>query len=58
MFAQALTIIPHLSLGGLFRMVYEHFSRCFILEIPSLGFSKLFQVVAIVICGISLDQWP
>jgi hypothetical protein len=57
MFAQALTITPHLSLGGLSRMVYEHFSRCFIPKNPSLGFSKLFQVVVIVIYGISLVQW-
>jgi hypothetical protein len=26
-------------------MVYEHLSGCFILEDPSLGFLKLFQVV-------------
>jgi hypothetical protein len=26
-------------------MVYEHFLGCFILEDPSLGFSKLFQAV-------------
>jgi len=45
MFAQALTIAPHLSLGGFYGMVYDHFLRCFILEDPSLGFSKLFQVV-------------
>jgi hypothetical protein len=58
MFAQALTITPHLSLGGLSGMVYEYFSGCFIPENPSLRFSKLFQVVAIVICGISLVRWP
>jgi hypothetical protein len=32
-------------------MVYEHLSRCFILEDPSLGFSKLFQVVVATIRG-------
>jgi hypothetical protein len=30
-------------------MVYEHFLRCFILEDPSLGFSKLFQTI--IACG-------
>jgi hypothetical protein len=48
LFVQALTIAPHLSLGGLSRIFYEHFSRCFILEDPSSRFSKLFQVVIIV----------
>jgi hypothetical protein len=28
-------------------MVYEHFSRCLIPKDPSLGFSKLFQVVVV-----------
>jgi hypothetical protein len=32
-------------------MVYEHFSRCFILEDPSLGFSKLFQIIVVVAHG-------
>jgi hypothetical protein len=32
-------------------MVYEHLSRCFILEDPSSGFSKLFQVVVATIHG-------
>ncbi len=30
-------------------MVYEHFLSCFILKDPSLGFSKLFQVVVVVV---------
>jgi hypothetical protein len=47
LFVQALTIAPHLFLGGLSRMVYEHLSRCFILRNPSSRFSKLFQIVAI-----------
>jgi len=47
LFTQALTIAPHLFSGGLFRMVYEHFLGCFILEDPSSEFSKLFQVVII-----------
>jgi len=51
MFAQALAITPHLSLSELSKMVYEHLSRCFIWEDPSLGFSKLFQVVTVVVCG-------
>jgi hypothetical protein len=51
LFAQALATTPHLSLGELSGMVYEHFSKCFILKDPSLGFSKLFQIVAIVTCG-------
>ncbi len=33
-----------MSSSGLFGMVYEHLSRCFIPEDPSLGFLKLFQV--------------
>jgi hypothetical protein len=51
MFAQALAFVPHLSSSGLFGMVYEHFSGCFILENPSLGFLELFQIVAIVVHG-------
>jgi hypothetical protein len=43
MFTQALAIAPHLSLKGLFGMVYEHFSRCFIPKDPSSEFSKLLQ---------------
>jgi len=50
-FAQALAITPHLSFGGLSGMVYEHLLGCFILKDPSLGFSKLFQVMAIVVRG-------
>jgi hypothetical protein len=32
-------------------MVYEHLSRCFILEDPSSRFSKLFKVVVAIVCG-------
>jgi hypothetical protein len=32
-------------------MVYEHLLGCFILKDLSLGFSKLFQVMAIVVHG-------
>jgi hypothetical protein len=32
-------------------MVYEHLSRCFILEDPFSRFLKLFQVIIIVVCG-------
>jgi hypothetical protein len=46
LFAQTLAIIPHLFSSGLYGMVYEHISRCFIPEDPSLGFS---DVVAIVV---------
>jgi len=48
---QALVITPHLSLGVLSGMVYEHFLGCFILEDSSSGFSKLSQVVTIVAHG-------
>jgi hypothetical protein len=47
LFAQALATTPYLSLNKRFGMVYEHFSRCFILEDPSWRFLKLFQVVII-----------
>ncbi len=40
-FAQTLATMPHLFSGGFFGMVYEHFSRCFILEAPSLKFLEL-----------------
>ncbi len=49
LFTQALTTTPHLSLGGLFGMVYEHLSRCFILEDPSLGFLKSLQIIVTII---------
>jgi hypothetical protein len=42
LFTQALAIVPHLSLGGLSKMVYECFLACFILKDPFLAFSKLF----------------
>ncbi len=48
MFAQALTIAPHLLSGGLYGMVYEHILGCFILKDPSSRFLKLFQVVATI----------
>jgi len=32
-------------------MVYEYLSRCFILEDPSSGFSKLFQDVVAIVRG-------
>jgi len=51
MFAQALAIALRLFLGGLSRMVYEHFSKCFILEDPSSMFSELFQAITVVVCG-------
>jgi hypothetical protein len=57
LFAQALTIAPHLSLGGFFGMVYEHISRCFIPEYPFLGFSKYFKLFLLLFVVISLGQW-
>ncbi len=51
LFAWAITITPRLFLDGLFGIVYEHFSRCFILEDPSSGFLELFQAIVIIICG-------
>jgi hypothetical protein len=51
LFAQTLAIVPHLSLGGLFEMVYEHLSRCFILKDPSSRFSELFKVIVVIIHG-------
>jgi hypothetical protein len=32
-------------------MVYEHISRCFIPQEPSLGFSELFKDVFVVACS-------
>jgi hypothetical protein len=51
LFAHALAIAPHFSLGGLSMMVYEHLSRCFIPINPSSGFSKLFWVVIAIAHG-------
>ncbi len=51
LFTHALVIIPHLSSNGLSGMVYEHLLGCFMFEDPSLGFSKLFQVVVAIVCG-------
>jgi hypothetical protein len=51
LFVQALATTPHLSLSGLFGMVYEHLLRCFIPKDPSSRFSKLFKVVANVVHG-------
>ncbi len=50
LFMQALAIVPYLFFK-LFRMVYEHFSRCFIPKDPSSRFSKLFQVVITIAHG-------
>jgi len=51
LFAQALTIAPHLFSGGLFGMVYEHLSRCFIPKYPSSWFLELFQDAVIITHG-------
>jgi hypothetical protein len=42
LFTQTLTTTPHLSLGGLSRMVYEHLLGCFIPKDPSFRFLELF----------------
>jgi hypothetical protein len=47
----ALAVAPYLFMGGLFRMVYEHLSKCFILEDPSLGFLELFQTIVVIAHG-------
>jgi len=47
---QVLTIVSYLFFK-LFRMVYEHFSRCFIPKDSSLKFSKLFQVIITIAHG-------
>jgi hypothetical protein len=51
LFAQVLTIVPHLSSSGIFGMVYEHLLGCSILKDPSFGFLELFQVIVIVAHG-------
>jgi hypothetical protein len=51
LFTQALPDVPHLSLSGLFRMVYEHLLGCFIPKDPSSGFLELFQVAVVVVHG-------
>jgi hypothetical protein len=48
MFTQSLTIIPHLTLNGLSRMVYEHLLWCFIPKDPSSKFLELFQVGVVI----------
>jgi hypothetical protein len=42
LFAWALAVTPHWFLGGLSKMVYEHFKKCFISKDPSSRFSDLF----------------
>ncbi len=49
LFAQFLAIVPYLFLGGLSGMVYEHLLGCFIPKDPSSKFSKLFQVIVIIV---------
>jgi len=58
LFAQALAIASHLSLGMFSRMVYEHLLGCFILEDPSSRFSELFKLFLLLFMGISLGRWP
>jgi hypothetical protein len=51
LFAHALAITPHLFSNGLFGMVYEHMSNCFILEDSSSRFFELFKVAIAIACG-------
>jgi hypothetical protein len=51
LFAQTLTIAPHLSSSGIFGMVYEHLLGFSILKDPSFWLFKLFSVVNIIACG-------
>ncbi len=51
MFAQALAITPHLSSGGLSRMVYEYLLGRFIPKDPSSKISKLFQAIVTIVRG-------
>jgi hypothetical protein len=41
MFAQALTVTPHLFSNGFFGMLYEHLLGCFIPKDPSSKFLEL-----------------
>jgi hypothetical protein len=54
LFAHALTIAPHLTLGGLSGMAYEHLSKCSILEDTS---SNYFKLLLLLPMG-SLGRWP
>jgi hypothetical protein len=51
MFAQTLTIVPHLFSSGISRMIYEHLLGPFIPKDPSFGFLKLFQAIVVVAYG-------
>jgi len=47
LFAQALAIIPHLSLNGLSKMVYDHLSEFFILEDPPQIFGIIQAIIVV-----------
>jgi hypothetical protein len=51
LFAQALTTTLHWFLSGLFGMIYEHISKCFISKDPPLRFPELFQTIVVVVHG-------
>jgi hypothetical protein len=51
LFAQTLATTPHLFSSGLFGMVYEHLSGCFIPKDPSSRFSRLFHATIVVAYG-------
>ncbi len=51
LFAQTLTLAPHLFSSGLSRMVYKHLSKCLIPKDPSSRFLELFQVAIAIVHG-------
>jgi hypothetical protein len=51
LFAHALTTTPHLFSNGLFGMVYEHMSKCFIPEDSSSRFLELSKVAIAIAHG-------
>jgi hypothetical protein len=51
LFTWSLVTTPHLSSGGLSRMVYKHLLGCFTPKDPSSWFSELFQSIVVVAHG-------
>jgi hypothetical protein len=59
MFAQALAIAPHLSSGGLFNMIFEHFLGCFLKAMALvLGANKLLAMAKDIggLCPIAIGE--
>jgi hypothetical protein len=54
MFAQALAITFHLSLGGLFGKVFEHLLGCLIPRTHPKGFWNYYRLLLPLLVGISL----